>query len=133
MTFAKTICIITACLCSSFLCTAQSSGEVMQYASLLGDGHKHEKAYTAYARQNKNEIQLLFSALFLGYKTLISSQDGVSCNFTPSCSEYGMLAVKKRGAFIGIMMTFDRLTRCHGFSPNKYKRDDETELLIDHP
>ena len=49
------------------------------------------------SRQNPNELQMILSGLFLTYKTLISSQDQVKCVFTPSCSEYGLMAVKKFG------------------------------------
>jgi len=34
------------------------------------------------------------------------------CPMHPSCSEYGRLAVKKHGFFIGWAMTMDRLMRC---------------------
>ena len=83
------------------------------------------------AKNNTNEIQLLFSGLFLFYKNFISSQDGSSCAFTPSCSEYGMIAVKKQGVIIGVINTFDRLTRCNGFNPDKYPIHSETHLFYD--
>lgn len=132
MTWAKTICIITSCLISLCFARAQTAADVMQYERLLGyKGEKQQK--WAYAHENRNEVQMFFSALFLGYKWFISSQDGVNCTFTPSCSEYGMLAVKKHGAFKGIPMTFDRLTRCHGFNAGKYKLDERTHLKTDYP
>ena len=83
------------------------------------------------ASQNKNEIELVFSGLFLFYKSFISSQDAISCVFTPSCSEYALIAVKKQGAIIGMMNTFDRLTRCNGFSANNYEKAPNSYLLLD--
>lgn len=47
------------------------------------------------------------------YKHYISSQDAFQCSFYPSCANYGFLSVKKNGVIIGILSTFDRLTRCH--------------------
>jgi len=94
--------------------------------------HKTKSSYAS-AKNNTNELEYLFSGLFLLYKELFSSQDYMRCNFHPSCSEYGMLAVKKRGAVIGIMATFDRLVRCNGLSPENYEFDFDQLLLIDHP
>lgn len=36
-----------------------------------------------------------------------------SCLFTPSCSEYMLLAVEKYGAFRGFLKGCRRITRCH--------------------
>lgn len=85
------------------------------------------------AKQNTNELESLFSGLFLLYKELFSSQDYMRCNFHPSCSEYGMIAVKSKGAAVGMMATFDRLIRCNGLSPENYEFDFDKLLLIDHP
>ena len=35
------------------------------------------------------------------------------CNFTPSCSHYSVQAIEEYGALRGLVMTFDRLSRCH--------------------
>lgn len=92
-----------------------------------------QKQYHVFSDHKTNEIQFLFSGLFLFYKTFISSQDGQSCSFIPSCSEYGILSVKKHGVINGVMGTFDRLMRCHGLSPELYKKDQKSGLLIDLP
>jgi putative membrane protein insertion efficiency factor len=44
--------------------------------------------------------------VFQGY---ISPVDGDRCPCYPTCSQYGLEAVKKHGALIGLVMTFDRL------------------------
>ncbi len=36
-----------------------------------------------------------------------------SCRFTPSCSHYGIEAVRRHGAFAGLWLTILRLGRCH--------------------
>jgi putative membrane protein insertion efficiency factor len=83
------------------------------------------------SRNNPNELQAVLSGLFLFYKAFISSQDQNRCNFHPSCSEYGLQAVKKLGIVRGAMCTFDRLTRCNGLSPAQYDFDLKTGLLKD--
>jgi uncharacterized protein len=83
------------------------------------------------SRQNPNELQMILSGLFLTYKTLISSQDQDKCVFTPSCSEYGLMAVKKFGIIKGGISTMDRMTRCNGFNVKKYSFDFKTNHLSD--
>ena len=41
------------------------------------------------------------------------------CKFTPTCSEYARMAIKKRGAF-GIIHAIARLMRCNPFSRGGY-------------
>ncbi len=86
------------------------------------------------SHNNKNEFELFFSGLFLTYKYLLSSQDiPGSCSFTPSCSEYSLLSIKKKGIFLGLLNTFDRLERCNGMSSKQYSIDDHTGKYIDNP
>lgn len=84
-----------------------------------------------FSRQNTNELEAVFSGLFLFYKSFFSSQDNQRCSFHPSCSEYGLEAVKKFGVLRGMVSTFDRLTRCNGFSPRQYEIDFEHRRLKD--
>jgi hypothetical protein len=83
------------------------------------------------AKENKNELQYMFSGMFLFYKNFVSSQDGSSCVFTPTCSEYGLIAVKKQGVIVGMANTFDRLTRCHLLEAKKYQKSGISGFLID--
>jgi hypothetical protein len=62
------------------------------------------------ASNNSNGIKFVFSAFFIFYKEFISSQDRPSCNFTPSCSEYALISIKKKGVILGVLSTFDRLS-----------------------
>lgn len=132
MTSKKIICIIIVCLSSVFsfsFCEAQSTGEIRILRTIADTTEK--KPDYKFARNNTNELQMLLAGLFLFYKSFISSQDGISCGFTPSCSEYGMEAVKKQGVVVGIMNTADRLLRCNGLSPEKYTIDEKSHLLRD--
>lgn len=96
--------------------------------------HPSQEKKFSYAYKNRNEIQTFFAGMFLFYKFCISSQDIPSvCSFSPSCSEYGLLSVKKYGPFIGMMNTFDRLTRCNGLNDKNYIKDEITGRLADEP
>jgi putative membrane protein insertion efficiency factor len=62
-------------------------------------------------------INKFFSALFLllikFYQYLISPILGQSCRFNPTCSQYGLEAIKKHGPFKGGWLTVKRIARCH--------------------
>jgi len=93
--------------------------------------HKHN--YAAYFSECTNELDVIITGFFVGYKSLFSSQDGRSCTFSPSCSLYAIESIKKKGVFEGFLDTIDRLTRCNGLSPENYEIDSEQKLLIDNP
>ena len=127
----KTIFIITGCLFNSFYCYSQIGGTSVDFsriaATMNADEHHHKYNYKGV----KNETDFIFTSLFIFYKNFISSQDGNSCTFTPSCSEYMIQAIRKKGIIIGTMAGFDRLTRCNGLSPEKYGYDQDKHVFID--
>jgi hypothetical protein len=43
------------------------------------------------------------------FRTYISPVDGDRCPSYPSCSQYGLEAIRKHGVLVGLVMTFDRL------------------------
>jgi len=47
------------------------------------------------------------------------------CSFHPSCSEYGVLALKKHGFYRGWIKTFQRIKKCKTFQHD--------ESCIDYP
>ena len=55
-----------------------------------------------------------------GYQFALSPLLGRQCRFTPSCSEYFILAVKKYGATSGALRGILRICRCHPFHPGGY-------------
>lgn len=64
--------------------------------------------------------------LFLGfiklYQVLISPLLGANCRFHPTCSQYGIEAIRKYGPFKGGWLTLKRIGRCnpwggHGHDP----------------
>lgn len=61
------------------------------------------------------------------YQVKISSRllkKGVHCRFYPSCSNYGIMAIKKYGFFVGWMKTIYRIWRCN-------KRNNKS--CVDYP
>ena len=54
------------------------------------------------------------------YRYGLSSLFPPSCRYTPSCSLYGLEAVKKHGAFRGSVLTVKRILRCHPGHPGGY-------------
>ncbi len=71
-----------------------------------------------------------YAGLLLVYKKFISSQDGPSCRFQPSCSVYAHRAIKNNGLFVGWLATSDRLLRCSIHS-DEYYLTDENDFFID--
>lgn len=62
----------------------------------------------------------LIAALFLGiihfYRYCISPFIGSRCRFYPTCSTYGLEAIRLHGALKGGWLTLKRIGRCHPLS-----------------
>jgi len=58
-------------------------------------------------------IGQLFLLLIKLYQWLISPLFPGSCRFTPTCSQYGVEAIRKYGPFKGGWLTLKRIGRCH--------------------
>ncbi|MFH1911383.1 MAG: membrane protein insertion efficiency factor YidD [Pseudomonadota bacterium] len=43
------------------------------------------------------------------YQRFLGPHWGRRCSYYPSCSNYALLAIRKHGALVGLVMTFDRL------------------------
>lgn len=61
----------------------------------------------------KNPISTLLILLIKIYKGAISPYLPRACRYTPTCSEYGIEAIKKHGPFKGTLLTLKRVSRCH--------------------
>jgi putative membrane protein insertion efficiency factor len=51
------------------------------------------------------------------YQWTIGPVIGETCRFYPSCSHYGVEALKKHGALKGSWLTIKRICRCHPGNP----------------
>ena len=127
----KTLYIIILFLFSNFFVSAQEAGNHIDFnrlGSAMDPGiHHHKYNYKGV----HSEVDFVFTSLFIFYKSFVSSQDGNSCTFIPSCSEYMIQAIRKKGMIVGAMAGFDRLTRCNGLSPEKYGYDQDKHVFID--
>ena len=68
-------------------------------------------------------FSLLTTGAITFYRSFISPTQGPRCGFYPSCSAFGLQAVREYGPGRGVMMTTDRLTRCNllkGPGPDYY-------------
>ena len=114
---------------NGFCLIAQSTEEISLFKDIRISEPEHH--IRAFPKNIDNEIELLISGLFYLYKGFISTQDGSTCNFTPSCSSYALTAIKKQGIVIGVINFFDRISRCNGLSRDDYPLHPKTRLLYD--
>ncbi|MCB9018326.1 MAG: membrane protein insertion efficiency factor YidD [Prevotellaceae bacterium] len=61
---------------------------------------------------------LMLPVLF--YRYFISPYTPPSCRYTPTCSEYALIALKRYGAIKGLWLTLKRLSRCHPWGGSGY-------------
>ncbi|MCK4534798.1 MAG: membrane protein insertion efficiency factor YidD [Syntrophobacterales bacterium] len=54
------------------------------------------------------------------YQIVISPCFPQSCRFSPTCSEYAIIAIKRHGPFRGVLLGFLRILRCNPFNPGGY-------------
>jgi len=71
----------------------------------------------------KSLLQILsfpFILLIKLYQLIISPWLGKSCRYTPTCSHYGIEALKKYGPVKGLWLTIKRIARCHPWGGHGY-------------
>ena len=54
------------------------------------------------------------------YRKYLSPLKSTRCPYTPTCSEYGLQAIEKYGAWKGGLLTLWRILRCNPFSHGGY-------------
>jgi putative membrane protein insertion efficiency factor len=65
-------------------------------------------------------FQWLFLFIIKIYQWFLSPFLGSSCRFNPTCSQYGIEAIKKYGPFKGGWLTLKRIGRCHPWGKHGY-------------
>jgi putative membrane protein insertion efficiency factor len=66
-------------------------------------------------------VSMLFIGLINLYQRVFSAREGsATCQFRPSCSHFGAMAIKKYGVVQGTLMTGDRLLRCNQWTRGNY-------------
>ncbi len=54
------------------------------------------------------------------YQIALSPWLPVGCRYTPSCSHFGLEAIRKHGAIKGSGLTIGRILRCHPWGGSGY-------------
>ncbi|WML47236.1 membrane protein insertion efficiency factor YidD [Neobacillus sp. PS3-34] len=62
-------------------------------------------------------LKYIFIGIIRFYQIVISPLKPPSCRFYPTCSHYGLEAVKRHGAFKGGWLATKRILKCHPFHP----------------
>ena len=110
---------------------AQSKTDIQQLSAVLSPpDYQYRPAHVGRGNA-RTLIQKLLAGMFVFYKQNISSQDGGGCTFVPSCSEYGLKSVQKQGVIVGMLATFDRLTRCHAHGRDDYDAVPNSQRVYD--
>lgn len=68
----------------------------------------------------KKLLGWIFVALIRFYQAAISPYFPPTCRYTPTCSQYGLEAIKKHGPFKGVWLTLRRLVSCHPWGGSGY-------------
>jgi len=72
--------------------------------------------FTVVANAVERLLTVLVVKIVRFYQIAISPLFGPCCRFTPTCSQYCLLAIQKHGVFVGVLKTCWRILRCHPFS-----------------
>ncbi len=62
-------------------------------------------------------LKKIFISIIRFYQVVISPLKPPTCRFYPTCSQYGLEAVQRFGAFKGGWLTIKRVLKCHPFHP----------------
>ena len=65
-------------------------------------------------------MKYLMIGLLKFYQKFISPLKPTCCRFTPTCSTYAIEAFRKRGFFVGFVLTVWRVLRCNPFCKGGY-------------
>lgn len=65
-------------------------------------------------------MKRLLIKLISFYRTAISPRKPAACKYIPTCSQYGIEAIERFGAFKGSLLTVWRILRCNPWSRGGY-------------
>ncbi|MEH7343409.1 membrane protein insertion efficiency factor YidD [Bacillus sp. JJ1532] len=65
-------------------------------------------------------LKKILLGLIRFYQIVISPLKPPTCRFYPTCSHYGLEAVKRFGALKGGWLTIKRIMKCHPFHPGGF-------------
>ncbi len=65
-------------------------------------------------------MKILFIGLIRFYQLFISPLFPPTCRFYPTCSQYAIEAIQKKGALRGGWLAVKRIAKCHPFHSGGY-------------
>jgi putative membrane protein insertion efficiency factor len=65
-------------------------------------------------------MKLILIYLIKFYQKYLSPMKSTRCPYFPTCSQYGLEAIEKHGAFKGSLLAGWRILRCNPFSKGGY-------------
>ena len=68
----------------------------------------------------KKLLTILLIGIIRFYQGAISPFFGAKCRFTPTCSAYGLEAIRKHGPLKGGWLAFRRFCSCHPWGRHGY-------------
>ncbi|MBE6479227.1 MAG: membrane protein insertion efficiency factor YidD [Atopobiaceae bacterium] len=71
-------------------------------------------------RAHRDPVTRLFLALVRFYRRFISPLLPPSCIYSPTCSEYALIAIERYGFARGGWLAVKRICRCHPFHEGGY-------------
>lgn len=122
----KILFVLFICQFGVILSTYSYAGSATDLAFIRDVNPIIQEKTTEVARfnlQEPSELKFVATGMIRFYQKYISSQDGPACNFSPSCSRFGMACIQEYGVLRGILLAADRLIRCNGFKSNHYFKD----------
>ncbi|EMT45586.1 membrane protein insertion efficiency factor YidD [Anoxybacillus flavithermus] len=72
-------------------------------------------------------MKYIFILLIRFYQRFVSPLKLPTCRFYPTCSHYGLEAIRRFGALKGGYLTVKRLLKCHPFHPGGFDPVPEKE------
>ncbi|MBQ6311369.1 MAG: membrane protein insertion efficiency factor YidD [Bacteroidales bacterium] len=79
-----------------------------------------QKKGNGFLRVVKNILSFPFVILIKFYQVCISPLKPATCRFTPTCSQYAIIAFRKYGPFKGFYLAAKRILRCHPWGGSGY-------------
>jgi hypothetical protein len=67
--------------------------------------------------KKRSAMKFILISFIRFYQEVISPLKPPTCRFYPTCSQYGLEAIRRFGAIHGGWLTIKRLAKCHPFHP----------------
>ena len=122
------------CLLGAMFASRASAGEAADLAFIQKANPittPKPKEVVRFNPQETSELKFAVTGLIRLYQKFISSQDGPACNFSPTCSRFGMACIQEYGVLRGVLLAADRLIRCNVSKSQYHHKDPITGKYID--